>query len=488
MRQIENNTGSSGFTLPEPLTKWLTVPEFPFHLLGDSQVFCRELAERYAVPPDLIALAMLTVVGGIVGVRNTIATPLRRPAFPHWLAVVSATPGSNAAAALECVVEPARNNQEALILGCANYDHAHREEVLRCTRIQRFNAEQIGRTDQIWEHDTKLANIEVTRSPMLLANSLAKSHLMEVLQNCFRKSLVLFSTSYGAGQRLTPPRGAASDIDWKFVEACLHRQPVTITSKAGHDLITPGLTGLILATPEETSEFLAHHGQLPIGVQTALMCFHSEAKPAKLGNQLCQPMKSLDVWKARLLYLMEGRIAIRNTALYGYEDPIIKVPEAASLRLLAMHNDVVDLLPHAPPAIHSQLLALPDLAWRLCAASHFTQSCLGTPITENTAYFATVMAKWFGGRVISAWVQAQQRAAITDAETTIDLMLARIRFRGPLTRRELYRTYRDQRVGLHEPLIERLLADAKIVAGEDGRLRIKEPDISVDAVATPVAA
>jgi len=452
----------------DPISKFLTLPEFPLQPLGACSEFCKELSARYAVPTDLLALAMLSAAGGLVGVKSKMETTVGTAATPHLLAVCGADPGSNVAAALQSVFAPVRRLQEIQFEDFSKLDPALHAKMIRSMRQDRTSdvcgiPPPSGFTAA--DCDAQIIRLQIAECPQFLATALNREHLIAALQRSSPKTLLFLSNDGDREVRqLTQP-----EIDLDFLAQVLNSRQIQIMERGVPSLITPGLSAFLAATPAGTAQLLAHYDKLPPGVQNGLICFNSDAVPAKYGDSIFEPFKTKAVWVESVCNLMRDR--------YDGRDKLLESAEITLLVMSRLHNQLRDL-PTAPPALQPLLQALPSIAFRLCAASF----CLQTePDIENTAKSAAEMARWFGGKMINSWVNARRQTVIVDTESAAEVMLARIQAKGPLTKRQLYRSYHDQSPGIHNPVIEQLLAESKITTDEKGRLMLNEPFIDVPA-------
>ncbi len=141
----------------------------------------------------------------------------------------------------------------------------------------------------------------------------------------------------------------------------------------------------------------------------------------------------------------------------------------ARIALFKFHNKALSWASRLPDPAGRMVMAWPHLAVRIALGVHFTNNT-GSAIEAASVEAGVELARHFGSRQLVAWSKMQAKGQGDTGEGEVELLLMRIKIKGPLTRRQLYRTYDDQRKAVHDPAILRLLTDGRIVEDQQGRL------------------
>ena len=463
----------AGFGLPKAVTEVFHADNFPFYDLGPLITGVgMEVSEHFNVPKDLIVLAMLSIAGGLYGRPARQETGMALGAA-NLFCICAASPASAAAAALDHLVAPVRQIQEVMARDFRNLDHKEpRAELQKLTKECRAFSAKVGETNPARQAmEKQLASLEAAHHSSILLEGLRHQETMLALRSSIDGALLHFSTDGGSVKAIR--RGARDrDKSLGLVSRLVGRQPIQHVSKNGRAdyWAAPSLSGFSLITPAELAGFLAESEQLPTGLQQGLICLESKAKPCRVDITAAKP--EAVAWQSRLQLLAQAR--------QSGDWPDLVCSPGASIYLRDFYNFIVELLPGAPPELHAWLMVWPGLACRICAAIQLLQESPHVPANRALAEAAVALARWYGGRHLAAWLFArQQPAQEIGCEVEVSAVLARIRFRGPLTRRDLCRTFKRQRAALYEPAIEQLLAGGQVVEDELGRLLAQPEEVTV---------
>jgi hypothetical protein len=452
-------------TLPEPVQQALRVDAFPTSELGPiATPVCRELCEHFGVPPDLIALAMLTIAGGMFGPRK--ADGWCGGSGPANLFSVCGAPStSNAAAALECLIDPVHSIQKSLVRTSRGVDHAALRQELAKMNLERAALTKSGSAaaQALEVLDSKLASANPILRPLMLVEGLDSRDLLKALQRSVDGCLLHISID-GESLKAIGQKAKPREETLELLGRLVGRQPVQVTDGEGLMLYwsAPALSSFVLAPPATLASLLAEDAQLPSSLRRGVIVFDSGAEPAKITSTGFELLEPLSDWAARLALLSDYRVR-------GTSQEMLTMLDAHAL-IRQFHNDMTDLLAATPAELHEWLMVLPGLASRLSASLQLLQESPAAPATAATARTAIALAKWYGGKQLAAWLSTRGDRSEEKFHLQIEAVLMRIRLRGPISRRDLLRTFKIQVAAVHEPVLHALLAEGRVIEDEHGRL------------------
>jgi hypothetical protein len=155
------------------------------------------------------------------------------------------------------------------------------------------------------------------------------------------------------------------------------------------------------------------------------------------------------------------------------EVPYTFTPEAQSV-LNGFADEIEAGFPGVPVSLIPHLAWLPELCERVAVILWILRS-RDSPVDAAAAAVddAVVVAKWLGRQhlrnLLSGHPIADGAAGADHADAAAE-MLHKIRQKGPLTRRQLYRSYDKARGDWFFPVLESLLDAGKAVYVDGGRL------------------
>ena len=453
----------------EVLRELTQVPPFSADLLPYLlRDFSQELADRYGgVPQADLALACIATAGTFVSPHAKLETGWGKTAIPSNLLVIFAPKrNSNLAAAVQHIVAPVLAQQSQIIQRRVNADPAilDKEIALAQSRTPSQDAynshsspprRDLAQCDQLHY----LHELLRYRKPIIAVNGLERATLLRALSQSVDGGLFCYSEALAALPAISPGRNGAS-VDFDLLWHCLNRVPILGDYDCGNVMFPEAsLGGVVIATPNAVEGWLAHMGEAKSPADGSL-AIRSDAGGVTVKDSVFTRLVHERGWAMRLaaLYLLRS----------APPEPYFLTMEAR-IALFKFHNKALSWASRLPDPAGRMVMAWPHLAVRIALGVHFTNNT-GSAIEAASVEAGVELARHFGSRQLVAWSKMQAKGQGDTGEGEVELLLMRIKIKGPLTRRQLYRTYDDQRKAVHDPAILRLLTDGRIVEDEQGRL------------------
>ena len=165
-------------------------------------------------------------------------------------------------------------------------------------------------------------------------------------------------------------------------------------------------------------------------------------------------------WDATVGHLFDRRCLNRETAFTLH-------PDAETV--LTDFDKPIAALNYVPDAVRAHVSWLPELAARLATIYCIVAGHPEPVIDAETASAAVEMTKWLGRQHIVTTL-AVVATDSTDSADNQAKLLARIRAKAPITRRDLRRTFENQRVQWFDAALDALLEAKKVRYNHDALL------------------
>jgi len=200
--------------------------------------------------------------------------------------------------------------------------------------------------------------------------------------------------------------------------------------------------------------------------------FFLETAPVFLldGNRHCKgpmapanPTNGLRWWHDRLIALMTDRFerATRVYRLSSRAESLLTVAEASEFQ----HLRETYRLPTCFSA---------DTCLRIMLLLHLCQDNPVEEIMEATAQRAVNVLCWLAAERHRVLSEVETEATADTQQKDGDIMLRKIKQKGPVLQRDLFRSYRVQRRAILEPTLNSLIHAGLVAREADGRLRAVE--------------
>jgi hypothetical protein len=121
-----------------------------------------------------------------------------------------------------------------------------------------------------------------------------------------------------------------------------------------------------------------------------------------------------------------------------------------------------------------------DRCIRLMLLLHLFQENPEKAIPEATAKSAVKLTFWLVAEHHRVLKELKNEGLVQKRRTDCARMLQKIREKGPLLKRELFRLFEVQTEAVHGPVLADLLRSGEVVKGADGRLRVSAIDEKAD--------
>jgi len=284
---------------------------------------------------------------------------------------------------------------------------------------------------------------------------------------------LLFTSKSGEVLRSLVEPGRAGP-DWELVGRGLNGLPIVIPAEHGKAVqcATPCLSLCVSGGLEDLQHCLAGFYRMHQQIRQVCIIFPYDAAPGAIAARMSSPQEQK--WNQWAVGLSDFAQEYRQ---YVVMEPKFEASLEARTILAQFRNEAVRLADPLDGVVRDQVLALPNLAARLCTPLHLLHSP-GRPPRQMPAPIATVaisMAKHFAGLQLAALLTARAHPEGGVEQVEEQIMLAKIKVRGGrVKRRDLYRTYAKQTSALHDPVIARLIAKELLSQGGSSWLVLAE--------------
>ena len=278
--------------------------------------------------------------------------------------------------------------------------------------------------------------------PFAATTGVAPKELAGLLPRAFDGGVTLVTASNDPAAefvRLKPAERA-------HLAQLLNRSWTTTPLAFGQEVL-PGAVHLLWSTRQPLQTILGGAGFDPALVAVPTLVFADDTAGAEL-----PPFNSESRWDQTVAHFFEHRCLNKEATFSMHPDAEALVTDFD--KLLAAHDAV-------PPAVRPYLSWLPELAARVAMIYHVVTGHEEPVIDAAIVGAALEMTKWIGRQHITA-VACAVRIDSADLADNQAKLLAKVRARAPITRRDLRRTFENQRVQWFDAALDALLEAKKV--------------------------
>ena len=211
--------------------------------------------------------------------------------------------------------------------------------------------------------------------------------------------------------------------------------------------VRTGTVNTLWATREPLAHLIGSRGFDPGFLAVPTLVFNDETDAAPLPE-----FSSEARWDATVGHLFDRRCLHRETTFTLHPDAEAVLTDFGK-HIAAQHS--------VPDAVRAHVSWLPELATRLATIYWVVAGHQERVIDADTAVAAVEMTKWLGRQHIVTTL-AVVAIDSTDSADNQTKLLAKIRAKAPITRRDLRRTFENQRVRWFDAALDALLDSRKV--------------------------
>ncbi len=429
--------------------------------------FVSGLSQRYDVEPHVATMACLTVAVAALGRHASIRTGWGASSIPcNLFTIVSADRGTNVALVIDHIVEPIRSRQQFFFDNAAKTNPEETQKALGIAQIQRSDTMRHTACFHDNSNYIRLCWVidQLSRSlrPVMLFEDFRPASLRKALrQNCDGGLLFLPEDLV-----LEPKR-----FDQDMLPRCINRRSFLdlFPEETPPSAANAAVSGLAICRPQEFQEFVCNSSYTQPEVLCGSIFLNSDAKLTKVNNEVLKPISGQREWEHEIKKICSMR---------SYVSIPLGIDDDAAVSLFKFHNQLVDEGLAALP-LAQFVPAFAQLSWRIAFALWLTGTDRNRPLSQAIAESAVAITKWYLSQR-PLLVGHDQSTSCVYGQTDDGVLLTRIRHKGPIKRRELYRTFDQQSRDVHEPGILRLLAAGLICEDAAGRLIANKTATTID--------
>jgi len=226
----------------------------------------------------------------------------------------------------------------------------------------------------------------------------------------------------------------------------------------------PGTVSVLWATPQANLARLGTWKEFHGGAMPVPILLLSSTEPMKVIKQIAE----VAVWRDIVNHFFDARCTEEIGRTYSFTSD-------AEAYLATWEEEYLATLDTVPPEMGRHLVWLPALACRIAMLIRVTREGNGNEISLEDVRAAVVITKGLASAHLRTLVKFMfpGKTGKTDGVDRADrsaIMLAKIRQEGPLTQRELRRTYNDPNPEWFVPALEKLIDAGLVRYDEKGAL------------------
>lgn len=206
---------------------------------------------------------------------------------------------------------------------------------------------------------------------------------------------------------------------------------------------------LLWQTQQPLKHLLGKHGFEPAFLAVPTLILHDESEAKRIPTLPCE-----SGWKHICGEIFDVRCLNRET--------VFTLSAEAEVALATFTRQVAEKLPGVPAALRPHLAWLPDLTARLAVLCWILAARQEVVVASNFVDEAIRMTRWFGRAHLLAAAAAILPTDTTDHADKTSVLLAKIRAKAPITRRDLRRCFDNQRVGWFDTALDTLVEEKKV--------------------------
>lgn len=291
--------------------------------------------------------------------------------------------------------------------------------------------------------ETELGQSQARLKPFVAASGFAPKELAGLLPRAFDNGVTVVAAGNDPGVDLLRMKSAERAQLSQLLNRSWAGTPLTFG-----DTVLPGSVSLLWSTRKGIKQFIGSAGFDTAALPVPILVFADESSAAPLPQFACEPL-----WDKQVGHLFERRCLGQPTAytLHGDAEAVLS---EFSKHLAGMLNAV-------PAALRAHVGWLPELAARVTMIYWVVAGHDALVIDAEMTTAAVEMTKWLGRQHVAAMAVAvpADNADLTDNQAK---MLAKIRAKAPITRRDLRRTFENQKVQWFDAALDALLEAKKV--------------------------
>jgi len=411
-------------------------------------------------------MVALTVMGGVIGQsarvrRETMGELVSRQLF---LLVQS---GGGHVGCLAALLAPVRDYQRRLLvdahIGVDGEDLREQEARIRAQRSQFLANDRFPDKSHLDYFNRQLRQINLRSRRLCYMEHPTPGTMMDLFTRSPDQSLFLTWTNPQSFiEHLSFWESAQGRAEFDLANHALRGEMYAQAAEDGGVILErPSLAGIAVCSRDCLMGVIAadnplFQGSAPVFILDGDNHTGKAAFPAI-------PMESLHWWHRVVDRVLASRFD-QEARMYSISAGAGEVLRAAEGREFLQLQTKYGFPPHAGA----------ELCVRLMLLLHLCQDDPGQSIQEATALGAIKIATWLvteNSRVLN---ELKYEAAAGKRRADRALMLQKIRDKGPVSQRDLFRTYAVQNQTALGPALKDLLQSGEVAKDADGRLRVRE--------------
>ena len=401
-----------------------------------------EVATLTSAAPQTVAVVALATLAAAIGPKTHLVRGRQRYA-PGFNVVVSHR-CPRTLPWMDALVAPFLGRvfdlQTALVKRGAN---AIRDENVRRQKELAQVHRTIGPSPElVAQLEAELGCSDARLQPMVATSGVAPKELAGLLPCAFDGGVTVVAAGNDPGSDFLRHKPA----DRAHLAQLLNRTWSGTPLAFGSEVRT-GTVNILWAIREPLAHLIGSRGFDPAFLAVPTLVFNDETDPAPLPEFASEAR-----WDAAVGHLFDRRCLNRETAFTL--DPDAEAVLTDSGKHIAAQNSI-------PDAVRAHVSWLSELAARLATIYWVVAGHQNLVIDAKTAVAAVEMTKWLGRQHVVATIAAVATDNTDSADNQAKL-LAKIRAKAPITRRDLRRTFENQRVQWFDGALDALLQEKKV--------------------------
>jgi len=426
---VEEPAGEAGFDGPE--------------LIGEMAT---HLGTILRLSPYCLLPACLTVVSGAVGKAARLLTPVWPGPLIGGLHLAYSDADGRLSRALEFILQPLRELQSARFMEESESMRKWiRKRIKRLEKYHEPGATCLMDDGRVDGHPAQIAALRLRLKPFIMVENPAPGQLLEAMDQCADATLLVTYDDTSLGRLLDKAKTKRGERDFQLLRHGWEGRTFRTGGKRPCPIVQPCVSCLIVCDPENLGRLLSLEEpaveQFRRQLVTLAACDETDETPV----QASQGVALFNRWQQWLRGLVCRRLSGAD-----YQIRLTSGAETAALKHWRQDR------PQSRPAPDSPVLAA---KFALGSQAEYR----GCPEVSGSAMeYSIQLAQWCSDYSAGLKGVLTTKSRQPQLELQAAKMLDRIRERGPITPRDLYRTYDCQRKELHQPVLERLINTGQV--------------------------
>jgi hypothetical protein len=413
---------------------------------------------------EIAPIVALSIVAGAIGASAQVRRQSTKETVAAQMLLVIQSDASHVGC-LPALLAPMREFQQGLVAdacGAMDAEAIQKTEArLRAQQAKFLANDRFPERGHLAYFDYQLRQVRRQVGKMFFVEQLAEGAILDSLKGSPDGGLfAIWTDSQSFHRNCTYWANSQGKLEGDMMRRGLLGQKFAQSvDDGGTPVYRPYFSGVATCRREELREIIGLDCPLflpsmPVIVLNADLAVGMAAQPSGESNQV-------EWWRSLINRLLTARFEQERStfSLSPGADAILSAAQAEEFRHLWEDYEL-------PP------MAAEEFSLKFTLLLHLCQDHPSRQIPEATAASAVKLTSWLVEKHYSAITAGRQETAAEKRRIDCATMLGKIRDKGPISKRDLFRTYRVQRQAVLNPILDDLVGTGQVTSDSDGHLRL----------------